>query len=204
MSEVSSRWRRIGAWEGVAVPGRIGEAEPAGVIVSPRHDLALAYVIASERDQAATVGVFARRFGLELPMKPAATGGDELTMVWAGASQWLAVSRKPDVARRLAEELKALAAISDQGDGRAVLMLEGAQVREMLAKGCPVDLHPRSFSRGDAIVTTIAGIGVQLWQMPDSDAFHLAIARSMAASFWSWLTHSAAQFGVEVRHSIEP
>lgn len=172
--------------------------------MTPRHDLALAYVIASEKDQAATVEVFARKFGLELPMKPSATGGDELTMVWAGPSQWLAVSRKPGVAGRLAEELKGHAAISDQGDGRAVLMLEGTHVREMLAKGCPVDLHPRSFSRGDAIVTTMAGIGVQLWQMPESDAFHLAIARSMVGSFWSWLTHSAAQFGVEVRQSLEP
>jgi methylglutamate dehydrogenase subunit D len=204
VSEVSSTWRRIGAWEGVALPGRIGEAEPAGVIVTSRHDLALAYVIASEKDQAATVEVFARNFGLELPMKPSATGGDELTMVWAGPSQWLAVSRKPGVAGRLSDALKGLAAVSDQSDGRAVLMLEGAHVREMLTKGCPVDLHPRSFSRGDAIVTAMAGIGVQLWQMPESDAFHVAIARSMAGSFWSWLTHSAAEFGVEVRQSIEP
>jgi sarcosine oxidase subunit gamma len=200
-----SGWRRIGAWNGIAVDGHLGAgiSGEAGVTITPRHDLTLAYVIASANDQATTADLVSHQFGIELPLKPKAISRGDLTIVWSGPSQWLAVSREAGLVRRLMEELKGHAAITDQSDGRAVLVLEGDHVRDMLAKGCPVDLHPRSFSCGDAAVTVIAGIGVQLWQMEDGESFHVAVARSMAGSFWSWLTHSAAEFGVEVRAPVE-
>ena len=202
MSELSA-WRAIGAWDGVAIAGRLGISGETGITITPRHDLSLAYVIASERE-AATAELFSRRFRIELPVKPKAVGLGDLTIVWSGPSQWLALSGQAGLWRRLAEELNGHAAITDQSAARAVLVLEGARVRDLLAKGCPIDLHPRSFSRGDAAVTTIAGIGVQLWQAEDSDAFTIAVSRSMAGSFWSWLTHCAAEFGVEVRAPANP
>ncbi|MET0277223.1 MAG: sarcosine oxidase subunit gamma family protein [Pseudorhodoplanes sp.] len=202
MSELSE-WRATGAWDGVAIPGRLGITGEAGITVTPRHDLALAYVIASERDQASSAELLSDRFGIELPVKPKAIGRGDLTMVWSGPSQWLAVSEKAALARRLVDALGRRMAITDQSAARAVLVLEGARVRDLLAKGCPVDLHPRSFLRGDAAVTIIAGIGAQLWQADGSDALYIVVARSMAGSFWSWLTHSAGEFGVEVRAAVE-
>jgi sarcosine oxidase subunit gamma len=199
-----STWRPVGPWDGIASSGHLGISGEAGITITPRHDLALAYVIASDKDQAATADVFSRQFGIELLSKPKATSRGDLTLVWSGPSQWLAVSTQAGLSRRLAEELRGLAAITDQSDARAVLVLEGARVRDALAKGCPVDLHPRSFGSGDAAVTAIAGIGVQLWQAEEGDAFTIAIARSMAGSFWSWLTHSVAEFGVEVRAPAKP
>jgi sarcosine oxidase subunit gamma len=170
-------------------------------VITPRQDLALAYVIGSDRESSAVAAAFSRQFGIDLPTTSKAASQGDLTLVWSGPSQWLALSREAGLARRLVNELRDLAAITDQSDARAVLVLEGANVRDTLAKGCPIDLHPRNFSRGTAAVTSIAGIGVQIWQTPDSDAFHIAIARSMAGSFWSWLAHSASEFGVDVRAS---
>jgi sarcosine oxidase subunit gamma len=192
-------WRRIGAWDGIARPGHVGISGAKGVVITPRHDLAAACLIGSERDADAIAGVFSQRFGIELPMTPKAASQGDLTLVWSGPSQWLALSRQSGLARRLADALRDRAAITDQSDARAMLVLEGAHMRDTLAKGCPIDLHPRSFCRGAAALTTIAGIGVQLWQTHDSDAFHIAVARSMAGSFWTWLTHSASEFGADVR-----
>jgi sarcosine oxidase subunit gamma len=199
-----SGWRRIGAWNGIAVDGHLGAgiSGEAGVTITPRHDLALAYIIASANDQVATADLVSRQFGIELPLKPKAISRGELTIIWSGPSQWLAVSEKTGLAHRLADALGGRAAITDQSDARAILLLEGARVREIFAKGCPVDLHQRSFSHGDAAVTAIAGIGVQLWQVEDGESFHVAVARSTAGSFWSWLTQSAAEFGVEVRAPV--
>ena len=124
--------------------------------------------------------------------------GASLDLLWSGPAQWLAVSVRPQMPAELASELAGMAAVTDQTDARAVLRLNGPHVRDVLAKGCPVDLHERVFRRGDTILTAIGGIGVQIWWADVDDAVHLAVPRSMAGSFWSWLLPSAQEFGVEV------
>jgi sarcosine oxidase subunit gamma len=70
-------------------------------------------------------------------------------------------------------------------------------VREVLAKGVPLDLHPKVFKPGDVATTLVAYIGVQL-DMLDDATFQLTTPRSTAGSFWSWLSASAAEFGYDV------
>jgi heterotetrameric sarcosine oxidase gamma subunit len=79
-----------------------------------------------------------------------------------------------------------------------VLRIGGPRARAALAKGCPLDLHPRAFGPGDTAVTAIAHVGVQLWQLDDAPTYELAVPRSMAKSFWTWLSASAAEFGLAV------
>lgn len=199
MSETSP-WRRVGAWRGVAGRGRPGVVEEtrAGVVITPRHDLAIACVIGSEADLSELTRYFSDRYAADLPSKPKIVMANDVTLLWAGPSQWLAMSRQADLPSRLSTGLGRIAAVSDQSDARAVLRLEGASVRAALAKGCPIDLHPRVFHPGDTAITSIAGMGVQLWRDDDGDVFHLTVARSMVESFWSWLMASSAEFGVEV------
>ena len=199
MSERASSWKKTGAWAGTAVPGRFGAADrEPGVVIIPRHDLSLAFVIGHHDDGAALDRVFSARYGIEPPHAPRAVCGASFDLVWSGPSQWLAVSLRPGMPAELAAELDGVAAVTDQSDARAVLRLIGPNVRDALAKGCPVDVHPAAFRRGDTIVTTIGGIGVQLWWADVDDGLHLAVPRSMAGSFWSWLLPSAQEFGVEI------
>jgi sarcosine oxidase gamma subunit len=37
-----------------------------------------------------------------------------------------------------------------------------------------------------------------LWQTDSTPAYDLAVDRSIAPSFWTWLTASAAEYGYEV------
>lgn len=199
MSEQAPAWTKIGAWAGTAVPGRSGAADrEPGVVIIPRHDLSVAFVIGHHSDGAALDRVFSTRYGIELPHVPRAVCGASLDLIWSGPSQWLAVSLRPEMPAELAAELDGVAAVTDQSDARAVLRLIGPNVRDTLAKGCPVDLHPAAFRRGETIVTAIGGIGVQLWWADVDDALHLSVPRSMAGSFWSWLLPSAWEFGVEI------
>jgi heterotetrameric sarcosine oxidase gamma subunit len=198
VSERKHSWWRKGAWDGIARTGRSGpESVDPGVVITPRHDFSLATVIGIEGDWTLTEH-FGSRFGIEPPDAPRAIPGAKLDLLWAGPSQWLAVSVRPAMPAELAADLQGIAAVSDQTDARAVLRLRGVRVRDVLAKGCPVDLHPRAFRRGDTFITAIGGIGVQVWWTDVDDALHLAIPRSMAGSFWSWLLPSAHEFGVEV------
>jgi sarcosine oxidase subunit gamma len=96
--------------------------------------------------------------------------------------------------------LAGLASIADQSDGRVVLRLSGDRARDVLAKGIPVDLHPRGFRTGDVASTVVAHIGVQIQQLDDRPTFQLIALRSFAGSLWSWLAKSAAEFGYEIVH----
>lgn len=199
MSERAVSWQRVGVWDGIVHPGRSGADSPEpGVIITPRHDFSLATVIGPHEDGADLERVFSTRYALRPPQAPHAVCGTSLDLIWSGPAQWLAVSVRPHMPAELALELAGMAAVTDQTDARAVLCLNGPHVRDVLAKGCPVDLHDRVFRRGDTIITAIGGIGVQIWWADVDDAVHLAVPRSMAGSFWSWLLPSAQEFGVEV------
>ena len=76
--------------------------------------------------------------------------------------------------------------------------MSGPHARAVLAKGLPIDLHPLAFGSGSAATSTISLMGVQLWQIDDAPTYELAIFRSVSASFWRWLTASAAEFGYKV------
>jgi sarcosine oxidase subunit gamma len=41
-------------------------------------------------------------------------------------------------------------------------------------------------------------MGCLIWQGDDHPTFDLAVNRSLAKSFWSWLAASAAEYGYEV------
>ena len=71
-------------------------------------------------------------------------------------------------------------------------------MRDVLAKGVPVDLHPNVFKPGDVANTQIAYVGVQIDMLDGAPTYQLAAPRSMAGTFWSWLAASAAEFGYDV------
>jgi methylglutamate dehydrogenase subunit D len=140
-------------------------------------------------------------FGLPLPGTPKCVTVGALSVLWAGAGQWLAMTKGEDgtaFERRLRTELGDLASISDQSDGRIIMRVSGARVRDALAKGVPIDLHPGAFRPGDAAVTTVAYIGVALWQVDDAPTYEFIIPRSYFTAFHEWLSAAAAEFGVQV------
>jgi sarcosine oxidase subunit gamma len=175
------------------------EEAAAGVIVAPRESLGLATMMAFDGKVDELRARLRALYGFEAPARPVIAQGHGLDLAWAGPEQWLAVSGERTVAERLAEELKGLAAVTDQSDARAVLRVSGPKAREALAKGCPIDLHPRAFRPGDTVLTAIAHVGVQIWQVDDAPTFDLLVPCSMAGSFWGWLSASAAEFGLAVR-----
>lgn len=198
-ASLKTAWRRRSAWAGLLVENSADPAARVGVTVTAREGLAIAAVAARRGGEAALAALIETRYSLALPATPRAVRGAAHAFVWAGPGQWLWIAdERQDLA-----ELSALAAVSDQSDAQAALRLSGANVRDMLAKGCMIDLHPTAFPPGAAAMTSIAHIGVHLWRVdeqPDARnaAFDLLVARSMAGSFWSWAKASAAEFGCSV------
>ncbi len=137
---------------------------------------------------------FAAEFGIADAPKQSSFNGK--TVLGIGPGRWLFLGQPLE---DLASSLQDAASLSDHSDGYALFEVWGPRVRDVLAKGVPLDLHPDSFSDHVA-VTVVAHIGAILWRN-GPDSFTLAVFRSYASSFWHWLSASAAPFGLVVEPS---
>lgn len=186
----------------LARPGRFGAALPKpGLVIEEQTDLVLANVMARRGMEEEVKGAVFAAYGLDLPDGPRVAGKAGVSFAGIGVHQWLAVAKSSagvDFVTRLREHVAGLASITDQSDGRVVLRLSGERVRDVLAKGVPIDLHARSFKTGDVALTLVAHIGVQIEQLDDLPTFQLMAFRSLAGSLWFWLTKAAAEFGYEI------
>jgi len=177
-------------------------APTAGVTVGDRDGLGLATVLARQGKSAALAARVGERFGLALPQGPTRADAGAIAFAGTGPGAWLATSEAGGngFAASLREAIGDLAAVVDQTDGQAVLRVTGPRLRETLAKGVPLDLHPVVFRPGDVAATLVSHVGATLWRLPDardgSPVFEIAVHRSTAGSFWHWLAESAAEFGL--------
>lgn len=74
------------------------------------------------------------------------------------------------------------------------LRIEGPAARELLAKGCGLDLHPRYFPPGLATRTRFAQVGVTLACVDPSPRFELYVEGSCFAWLRSWVDDAAIEF----------
>jgi sarcosine oxidase subunit gamma len=187
------------ALHGLARPGHHGRAA-AGLVIEERTDIALASVIARRGKFDALAAAVDTAYGVTLPKGPRRAANGLLAFAGTGPNQWIASAEGAEAsgfAAKLRARIGLFAAVSDQSDARLVLRLSGPRVRDVLAKGVPLDLHPKVFKPGDVATTLVAYIGVQLDRLDDT-TFQLTTPRSTAGSLWSWLSASAAEFGYDV------
>ena len=185
---------------GLATPGHYGRAGTGLTVVEP-PDIALANVIAKRGKRFMLVNAVNTAFGVALPDGPRRATKGAVTFAGTGPDQWLASAEGSEAAgfaAKLRGRVGPFAAVSDQSDARLVLHLSGPRVRDVLAKGVPVDLHPKAFKPGDVANTVIAYVGVQIDMLDDAPIYQLTAPRSMAGTLWSWLAASAAEFGYDV------
>ena len=142
-----------------------------------------------------------RALGMVLPTDPnTATAAGGVTALWLGPDEWL-LTCQPGSERKLAAGLRdALgtihAAVTDVTDARTVIRVGGPAARDVLAKGCPLDLHPRAFPGGAVAQSRLAKADVLLHRVDDggddaAPAFDLYVARSFAAYLWAWLEEAS-------------
>jgi sarcosine oxidase subunit gamma len=200
---VSDRLASCSALQRVAVAGRFGKADGApGVVIAERIDLGLAIVAARKGKTEALAAAVRQTYGVDLPADCSVANGPAVAFMGMAPGQWFAMSDTPAngaLAHDLMARLAGLASITDQSDGRGVVRFSGPRARDVLAKGLPIDLHPKVFRPGLAATSAIGHMGVQVWQVDEAPTYDIAVFRGFAESFFTWLTSSAAEFGYEVR-----
>jgi heterotetrameric sarcosine oxidase gamma subunit len=195
------------AFQGLAVPGRYGHVvgDDRPVVIAERAGLAAVQISARRGKTAELAAAIRDASGVELPRGPKRAARDGLAIIGMGPHEWLAIAdgeRGRAALASVREAGEGLASFVDQSHAKAVLRLSGPRARDVLAKGCGLDLHERVFKPGDAATTQIALIPCQLWQLDETPSFELSVPLSYAGSFWSWLSASAAEYGFEVKPPI--
>ncbi len=183
-------------------PGRLGRTHSAaGLTVRELTGFGAASVLARKNHAAAAAQAAQQAFGVGLPATPAVSTGSDIEFVWSGPGQWLALEPQGNAAleARLVAAFGAHASVFDQSGSRQLLELSGPRVRDVLAKGMSIDLHPRAFKTGDVAVTTASHLAVHLWQVADDPIYRLLVVRTYFDSLWQWLALSAAEYGCEVK-----
>ncbi len=143
-----------------------------------------------------------RSLDLLLPTEPCqSTAQGDITALWIGPDQWLITSPKdktPDIVQKLDEAMSGTASsITDISAARTVFRVAGPDALNVLAKGCPLDLHPSMAKPGYVAGTVLAKITV-LVHLKKADAVDLYLGRSFADYLWCWLEEAGMDCGLIV------
>ncbi|MGH6917627.1 MAG: sarcosine oxidase subunit gamma [Geminicoccaceae bacterium] len=148
-----------------------------------------------------------RTLDVLLPGEPNTTAArGDLTALWLGPDAWLMTCPPGELAAHIVSLREALAdvhaAVTDISDGRVALRLGGPSARDVLAKGCPLDLHPRAFAAGRCAQSLLAKASVLVHLLAEDakrgPTFDLYVARSFAHYLWAWLEDAGREYGVPV------
>ncbi len=178
-----------------------GTAAPAafdGVRLSERPHTGRVNLRGDPSDRAFMAAV-GRALDLVLPTDPnAATTSGGVTAIWLGPDEWLlsSTTEEPeDLEARVRTALRPLGgSATDVSAQRIGLRLTGARVRDVLAKGCSIDLHPRAFGRGSSAQTMLGQAGVVLLALSDAGDVVVLVRSSFAGYLADWLLDAALEF----------
>lgn len=139
---------------------------------------------------------------LELDSEPEArraVTGRYVTLLWTGPGQFLAIA-----ARTTAEDMTlvlrdavepARATVTDLSHARTVIRISGPESREVLLKGCPLDIE--AMVKGDCAASLVGHLNAII-HCVDERVFDVYVFRSFGLAMWNWLIDAAEEFGVEV------
>lgn len=146
-----------------------------------------------------------RVLGFALPLAPNTSGGaGARSALWLGPDQWLVVAPAHDVPPLDTALAGHSASIVDVSDLRAVFQLAGPMSREVLRKGCAVDLHPRVFGTGAVALTALARVRAILCQLDQTPTYDVYVERSVAGYMQDWLCDAMHEYLASATSSSQP
>jgi methylglutamate dehydrogenase subunit D len=119
-------------------------------------------------------------------------------LLQVGPERWLVVDhrdRLEGLAASLAGAADAGFVVTDLSQARTVLRIAGRQARDVLAKGCALDLHPGVFPVGSCAATSVAGLAAVLVAVNGTPTYDLHVARTCGQYVWEWTCEAAAEYG---------
>jgi sarcosine oxidase subunit gamma len=115
-------------------------------------------------------------------------------------SFWLLGPAGPDIASAARAALPESAiAIIDLSSSRTRLAISGSAASDVLLRGVPIDLAPKSLAPGKIALTGVHHTPILLHRVA-MDRFEIYAMRTFALTVFEWLADAALEFGYRVRH----
>jgi sarcosine oxidase subunit gamma len=201
---------------GATMTGHYGTAGSTGVTIAETNFPVAWNVQGNARSP--NVATSARAlFGLSLPTVPNTTSREgALTALWIGPASWLLVATDASALANFETKRDALnaagGALFDVSAGRIGWTIAGPQAATVLAKGCPLDFHARTFGDGMCAQSVFGRVNALFYRrsrlpgepvhqsLQRAPQFTMLVGRSFARDAWHFLCASAAQYGYDVLH----
>ncbi len=136
--------------------------------------------------------------GLKLKDEPISViSNDDTRILWNGPQNWLLVSTNKGLLTNIIKNFnESDFAVTDLSHSKAIIELEGQDVKEVLKKGCPFNFN--SLEKNNSINSTYNGIAFTVDMLNDNpDKVRLFALRSFGESFYHSITDASLEFGFE-------
>jgi sarcosine oxidase subunit gamma len=135
--------------------------------------------------------------GLALPVVAnTASVGNGRQFFWLGPDEWLlktagGTGDALEVALRAALVGKHFSVVQ-VGSGNTTFSVQGAAAADLLSRGCPLDLHARSFPNGSLAQSHISKANVVIYCLQAEISFEITVRRSFAEYLFKWLCEAGS------------
>ena len=122
---------------------------------------------------------------------------NDTRILWNGPKNWLLISSKKDLLKKILEAFKETDfAVTDLSHSRAIIEIEGQDVKEVLKKGCPFNFN--SLEKDNSINSIYNGIAFTVDMLNDNPVkVRLFALRSFGESLYHSITDASLEFGYE-------
>ena len=134
--------------------------------------------------------------GLKLKNEPlSVVSNNDTRFLWNGPKNWLLVSNKKELIKSILDKFKETDfAVTDLSHSRAIIEIEGQDVKEILKKGCPFNFD--SLGKNKSINSTYNGIALTIDMIDDNpNKVRLFALRSFGESLYHSITDASLEFG---------
>jgi sarcosine oxidase subunit gamma len=120
---------------------------------------------------------------------------NDTRILWNGPKNWLLVSKKRDLIKDISQNFQETDfAVTDISHSRAIIEIEGQEVKEVLKKGCPFNFN--SLEKNNSINSTYNGIAFTVDMIEDNpDKARVFALRSFGESLYHSITDASLEFG---------
>ena len=116
-------------------------------------------------------------------------------ILWNGPKNWLLVSTKKNILKDISLNFNETDfAVTDLSHSRAIIEIEGQNLREVLKKGCPFNFN--TFKKDNSINSTFNGLAFTVDMLNDDPQVARIFAlRSFGESLYHSITDASLEFG---------